>query len=73
MTNFKNNLAVKFLVSTKAETITDKVNKWLEENSEYKILEIQPIMSFTDIKDKGSMMIGCLITYSYVQIFDDDE
>ena len=53
-----------FLVSTKAELITEKVNEWIEENPDAEILKIVPFMSYTTIKDKGAMMIGCMIEYN---------
>ena len=65
---------VEFLVSTSAELITEKVNKWLEDHPEYDIVDITPFMSYTAIavkdKEKGAMMIGCMIKY-YVYDFDD--
>ena len=58
-------LRVKFFVSTKAELITDKVNEWLASNEEhiYCIQKIEPFMSYTTVKDKGAMMIGCMVQY----------
>ncbi len=53
-----------FLVSTKAELITEKVNEWIEENPDADISNIVPFMSYTTIKDKGAMMIGCMIKYN---------
>lgn len=52
-----------FLVSTKAELVTDKVNEWIEANPDADIWNIVPFMSYTTIKDKGAMMIGCMIEY----------
>ena len=53
-----------FLVSTKAELITDKVNEWIEANPDAIIWNIVPFMSYTTIKEKGAMMIGCMIEYT---------
>lgn len=53
-----------FLVSTKAELVTEKVNEWIEENPDADIIGIVPFMSYTTIKDKGAMMIGCMIEYN---------
>lgn len=52
-----------FLVSTKAELLTEKVNKWIKDNPEADIWNVAPFMSYTSIKDKGSLMIGCMIEY----------
>lgn len=55
---------VKFFISTKADLATDKVNKWLEENyDKINVISIQPFMSYTDIKEKGAYMIGCMVSY----------
>ena len=54
---------VEFLVSTSATQITEKVNKWMEDNPEKDVFSIIPFMSYTTIKDKGAMMIGCMIQY----------
>lgn len=55
---------VKFFISTKADLATDKVNKWLEEHeNEIDVVSFQPFMSYTGLNDKGSYMIGCMITY----------
>ena len=60
---------VQFFVSTKAELLTLKVNKWLDDMYEkYGVdfsvdPDIQPVMSYTTIKDKGAYMIGCCINY----------
>lgn len=56
---------VKFFVSTKAELLEEKVNKWLEEHEEVDVLSIQPFMSYSSIKDKGAYMIGCMLHYFY--------
>ena len=66
----KNKKRTAFLVSTKAELITDKVNEWMEENPDVDIWNIIPFMSYTSIKDKGAMMIGCMIEYD---IFEKEE
>ena len=55
---------VKFFVTTKADLATDKVNEWLEENyDKIDVISIQPFMSYTDIKEKGAYMIGCMVSY----------
>ena len=59
---------IEFIVSTKAELITEKVNKWLENNKDYSIWAIIPFMSYTSIKDKGALMIGCMIEYEIPNI-----
>ena len=56
-------MKTEFLVSTKAELITKKVNKWLEEHPDIEDVEIIPFMSYACIKEQGSMMIGCMIKY----------
>lgn len=56
-----------FLVSTKAELITEKVNEWIEAHPDVIIWNILPFMSYTTIKDKGSMMIGCMIEYNFLR------
>lgn len=56
-----------FLVSTKAELITDKVNEWMDKHPDVIIWNITPFMSYTAIKDKGAMMIGCMIEYEIKQ------
>lgn len=64
---------VQFIVSTSATLATDKVNEWLEKNynDNIDVLDIKPIMSYTSCNNKGSMMIGCLITYiKYDNEFD---
>lgn len=58
---------IQFLVSTKAESVTNKVNEWLKDNSDVIILKIEPFMSYTSIKDKGAMMIGCMIEYATLE------
>ena len=62
-----------FLVSTKAELITEKVNKWIEEHPEYDVIDMIPFMSYTSIKDKGAMMIGCMIKYYVFETFETKE
>ena len=57
---------VEFITSTKAELLTNKVNRWIEEHPEFDIWEIVPFMSYASIKDKGAMMIGCMIEYEIV-------
>ena len=60
---------VQFFISTKAELLTLKVNKWLDEMQEkygedFSVdPDIQPVMSYTTIKDKGAYMIGCCVNY----------
>lgn len=55
---------VKFFISTKAELATDKVNEWLEDNYDnIDVMSIQPFMSYTEMKDRGAYMIGCMVTY----------
>ena len=56
---------VKFFASTKADLLTDKVNKWLIENQDMFVWcpDIKPVMAFTSIKDKGATMFGCMIEY----------
>ena len=63
-------LRYEFIVSTKAELITEKVNKWIDEHPEYDIVESIPFMSYTSIKDKGAMMIGCMIKYYVLDILE---
>lgn len=53
-----------FIVSTKAELITEKVNNWIKEHTDADIWNIVPFMSYASIKDKGALMIGCMIEYS---------
>lgn len=60
---------VQFFVSSKADILTSRVNAWLDEMNEkyednyFTILNIDSFMSYTSIKDKGAMMIGCMIEY----------
>lgn len=55
---------VKFFITTKADLATEKVNKWLEEHkNEIDVVSFQPFMSYTGLNDKGSYMIGCMVTY----------
>ena len=60
---------VKFFVSTKADILTSKVNAWLdvmkdEYGDDFSVdPNIQPVMSYTTIKDKGAYMIGCCVNY----------
>lgn len=65
---------VEFLVSTKAELITKKVNDWIEEHPEYDIMDIVPFMSYTGVTSKneikGSMQIGCMIKYYVFETAD---
>ena len=69
-------LRVKFFNSTKADILTNRVNAWIDEMKKqygYNISidrEIKPFMSYTTIKDKGAVMIGCMVTYV---IFTDEE
>lgn len=56
-------MKTEFLVSTKAELITEKTNNWIDNHPEVEIIDIIPMMSYTSIKDKGALMIGCLIKY----------
>lgn len=68
---------VKFFVSTKADLLTEKVNKWLDEMEEEYGANFsvetypQPIMSYTTINDKGAYMIGCCV--NYVLFVDKEE
>lgn len=62
---------IKSFVSNKGELLDKKVNEWLEENKELEIIDIIPIMSYTSIKDKGAMMIGCMIKYEVAKKTDD--
>ena len=55
---------IKTFISTKAELLDEKVNKWLEENSDIEWYEIKPYMSYASIKDKGAYMIGCTIIFT---------
>lgn len=65
---------VKFFVTTKADLATDKVNEWLNEHeNKIDVVSFQPFMSYTGLKDKGSYMIGCMITYLEVPPKDDTE
>lgn len=55
---------VKFFVTTKADLATMKVNEWLEEHKDtIDVLSFQPFMSYTGLNNKGSYMIGCMISY----------
>lgn len=62
---------IKSFVSNKGELLDKKVNEWLEENKELEIIDIIPFMSYTSIKDKGVMMIGCMIKYEVAKKTDD--
>lgn len=68
---------VKFFVSTKADLLTEKVNKWLDDMEEeygahFSVDDYaQPIMSYTTINDKGAYMIGCCV--NYVLFIDKEE
>ena len=79
MSNENYTQKVEFLVSTSAELITEKVNKWLEGHPEDDIVDIVPFMSYTAIqvkdKEKGAMMIGCMIKYYVIDFdsFDPDD
>ena len=57
-------LQTKFIISTKADLITTKVNDWLFETTNnddiVDIVNVQPFMSYAG--DKG-YMIGCMIVY----------
>lgn len=65
---------VKFFISTKADLATEKVNKWLEEHEdEIDVVSFQPFMSYTGLNDKGSYMIGCMISYLEIPSKDDAE
>lgn len=57
---------IKTFISTKAELLDEKVNKWLKENN-VDWYHIAPYMSYTTIKDKGAYMIGCTIIYRVVE------
>ena len=63
-------LKTKFIISTKADLITTKVNTWLLDATKnddiFDIINVQPFMSYAG--DKG-YMIGCMIVY----ISMDDE
>ncbi len=54
---------IKTFITTKAEYLDEKVNKWFEENSPIVWYEITPYLSYTSIKDKGSYMVGCTIIF----------
>lgn len=54
---------IKSFVSTKADLLDEKVNKWLEENPNIAFHSIIPYMSYTSIKDKGAYMVGCTIIF----------
>lgn len=54
---------IKSFISTKAELLDEKVNKWLEEFPGIYWYEIVPYMSYTSLKDKGAYMIGITIIY----------
>ena len=54
---------IKSFITTKADFLDEKVNKWFEENSSIRWYEIIPYMSYTSLKDKGSYMVGCTIIY----------
>ena len=57
-------LQTKFFITTKADLLTDKVNKWIQENWDKVYgLEVKPVMSYTTINNKGAYMIGCVIEY----------
>ena len=62
---------IKSFVSNKGELLDKKVNEWLEENKALEIIDIIPFMSYTSIKDKGVMMIGCMIQYEVAKKTDD--
>lgn len=61
-------MKTEFLVSTKAELITEKVNAWMEEHPDAEIVDIIPFMSYTCIRDKGAMMIGAMVKYEESKI-----
>ena len=69
-------LKVEFLVSTKAELITEKVNTWIDAHPEYDVLDIIPFMSYTGVTSKneikGSMQVGCMIKYYEFIPFSED-
>lgn len=62
-------IRVQFFVSTKADLLTDKVNKWIDEMKEqygdnFSISDnVKPVMSYTTINNKGAYMIGCCVNY----------
>lgn len=56
-------IQIKSFVSTKAELLDEKVNKWLEENEDIIWYDVHPYMSYTAIKDKGAYMIGVTVLY----------
>ena len=70
-------IRVQFFVSTKADLLTDKVNKWIDEMEEqhgdnFSISDkVEPVMSYTTIKDKGAYMIGCCV--NYILFVDEEE
>lgn len=57
-------LQTKFFITTKADLLTEKVNKWIQENwDKVYAVDVKPIMSYTTINNKGAYMIGCVIEY----------
>lgn len=68
---------VKFFVTTKADLLTMYVNDWLDEmrgqyGDNFSVdPDIQPVMSYTTIKDKGAYMIGCCV--NYILFVDEEE
>ena len=54
---------IKSFITTKADYLDEKVNKWLEENPSIRWYDITPYMSYTSLKDKGSYMVGCTIIF----------
>lgn len=67
---------VEFFISTKADLLSEKVNTWLNEmqNSDqwFEILDIEPMMSYTSIRNKdkesGAYMIGCMVRYEIGEV-----
>ena len=59
---------IKSFVSTKADLLDEKVNKWLEENPDIIWYDIHPYLSYTSLRDKGAYMIGCTIIFRRRQV-----
>lgn len=54
---------VKFLISNKAETATDKVNAFLETLNPDDILEIRPLIVSIGVSDRRGYLVGAMVTY----------
>jgi hypothetical protein len=65
---------IKTFISTKAELLDKKVNRWIrEEESIACILEIRPFLSYTTIRDIGAYMVGCTVEYLKFVEEEDNE